>query len=218
MGYYFNLSNEWFGKNKFKIPFYKRTSIMIKPGLTVLVGCNGIGKTTFLHQLKYDLEEKKEKFILYNNLTDGGETSKQDALLKGDMQFVLNSTISSEGENIHLNIGKLASKIGYLIYNKLNSDDKRVFILLDAVDSGLSIDYIIDLKEHLFDFVVKDCKKKGIDIYFVVSANSYEMARESDCFDVYEGKYKKFKDYEEYREFILERRKIKEMRYGDEID
>jgi len=90
--------------------------------------------------------------------------------------------------------------------------------LLDAVDSGLSIDYIDELKEKLFQFIIDDCKKKGIDIYFVVSANSYEMARESDCFDVYEGKYKKFKDYEEYREFILERRKIKEMRYGDEID
>jgi hypothetical protein len=191
---------------------------MIKPGLTVLVGCNGIGKTTFLQQLEYDLKEKKEKYISYNNLLDGGSHARQAALDRNDIGFLATAATSSEGENINLNICSFASKLGHLIRKKLDQDDKKVFILLDAIDSGLSIDYIIDIKEHLFDFVVKDCKKKGIDIYFVVSANSYEMARESDCFDVYEGKYKKFKDYEEYREFILERRKIKEMRYGDEID
>jgi energy-coupling factor transporter ATP-binding protein EcfA2 len=218
MGYYFNLNNDWFGKNKFKISFYKRTSVMIKPGLTVLVGCNGIGKTTFLQQLECDLKEKKEKYIFYNNLLDGGHNARQAALDRGNIEFLATAAISSEGENINLNICNLARNIGYLIRKKLESNDKKVFILLDAVDSGLSIDYIIDIKENLFNFVIKDCKEKGIDIYFVVSANSYEMARDSNCFDVYEGKYKKFKDYEEYREFILERRKIKEKRYSDEID
>ena len=31
---------------------YKKKTITIKPGVTVLVGCNGIGKTTLLHQIR----------------------------------------------------------------------------------------------------------------------------------------------------------------------
>jgi len=125
MGYYFNLINDWFGKNKFKISFYKRTSVMIKPGLTVLVGCNGIGKTTFLQQLECDLKEKKEKYIFYNNLLDGGNNARQAALNRDDIEFVMTSAVSSEGENIQLNIGRLAGRIGYLIHNKLEQKDKK---------------------------------------------------------------------------------------------
>ena len=51
------------------------------------------------------------------------------------------------------------------------------------------------------------------DTVIVVSANEYEMARGENCFDVYNGKYIKFKDYEEYRQFILDSKEIKEKRY-----
>ena len=48
--------------------------------------------------------------------------------------------------------------------------------------------------------------------YIVVSANEYEMANNENCLDVCKGKYIKFKDYDEYKEFILESRKIKDSR------
>ena len=39
------------------------------------------------------------------------------------------------------------------------------------------------------------------------------MAREEQCFDVYNGKYIKFDNYEEYRNFILESKQNKNNRY-----
>ena len=51
----------------------------------------------------------------------------------------------------------------------------------------------------------------GNEIYIVVSANEYEMARDEQCFDVYNGKYVKIKDYEEYRNLVLQ---SKEWKYA----
>ena len=58
----------------------------------------------------------------------------------------------------------------------------------------------------------------GNEIYIVVSANEYEMASGEQCFDVYNGKYVKFKDYEDYRNLVMETREIKDARYKKMYD
>ena len=217
MGYKFKLNNAYYGTKEtsgFHTPLYHRTAVTLQPGVTVLVGCNGSGKTTFLLQLKDRLRKDKIPYLCYDNLEDGGSNARSQAAFYEDYAFVATSMQSSEGENIDMNLGRFAGKIGNFIYNKVTPEDKEVFILFDAIDSGLSIDHIVSLKEDLFDFVIKDTKAKGIDLYFVVSANSYEMARGMNCFDIYNANYKMFTDYEEYREFILESRKRKDKRYG----
>ena len=55
-----------------------------------------------------------------------------------------------------------------------------------------------------------------MQIYIVVSANEYEMAREEQCFDVINGKYINVPDYETYRQFILDSKAEKEKRYSQE--
>lgn len=131
---------------------------------------------------------------------------------------------SSEGENIVMNIGKLAERLGKFVKEgedpkekihiqlarsiamingeeiKESSIPNERWILLDAVDSELSVDNVVDIKEQLFKTILE--YNYGNDIYIVVSANAYEMARNEQCFDVYNEKYIKFKDYEEYRQFI----------------
>ena len=54
--------------------------------------------------------------------------------------------------------------------------------------------------------------KGNSSVYIIVTANGYEMARNENCFDVYNGKYVKFKDYEDYRQFVLKSKEIKEKR------
>ncbi len=120
------------------------------------------------------------------------------------------SMLSSEGENITMNLGQIAGKIGNFIKN--NPNNKDLWIILDAIDSGLSVDNIIDAKEFLFKTILEDKRNKDREVYIIVSANEYEMAREEQCFDVYNGKYTKFKDYEEYRNFILESKEWKNQR------
>ena len=96
--------------------------------------------------------------------------------------------------------------------SKSNSDSEELWFLLDAVDSGLSIDNVNDLKEYLFKTVIKSERDKRV--YIIVSANAYELARKENCFDVISGKYVRFKDYEEYRDFVLKSKELKVERYA----
>ena len=107
-----------------------------------------------------------------------------------------------------------ANKIGKFVRN--NKNTKKIFILLDAIDSGLSIDYVIELKKDLFKTILSDTLSKGIETYIVVSANEYEMARNEKCFLIPDMKYKTFKNYDEYRDFIIESRNKKNKRYNHE--
>lgn len=227
----FTLIEDYYGEG---INLYKKKTITIKSGVTVLVGCNGIGKTTLLHQMEDKLKQDKIPCIKFDNLHDGGSKSVSEASFYGDFGFVATAMCSSEGENIVMNIGKLAERLGYFVKEgedpkekkhiqlarsiaKINGEkikeetipDER-WILLDAIDSGLSVDNVVDIKERLFKTILEYnyCN----DIYIVVSANAYEMARNEQCFDVYNGKYVKFKDYEEYRQFVLDSKEWKEGR------
>ena len=94
---------------------------------------------------------------------------------------------------------------------KKPSESKERWILLDAADSGYSVDNVVDLKE-LLKIIIEDGRSMGVAVYIVVSANEYEMAAGEQCFDVNTGKYLTFKDYGDYRKYILESRKRKDKR------
>lgn len=223
---------------KFKIPkdpyedginIYKKGTITIEPGVTVLVGCNGSGKTTLLDFIKSDLNEKKIPVYDYNNLSDGGSYSLSESLFTGDIDLASNQMCSSEGENIMLNISKIASnfkkfidtgKTGkysdrlYSIFSdkEIETNTNERWILLDATDSGLSIDNIIEVK-YLFKLILNDTDNIDKEIYIIVSANEYEMADGQPCFDVCNSRYVSIKSYNTYKQVILKSRAIKDNRY-----
>ncbi len=216
------------------VDLYSKKTITIKPGVTILVGCNGIGKTTLLQQIQAQLKQNNIPYIEFDNLHDGGSKSVSEASFYGDFGFMATAMCSSEGENIVMNMGKLAERLRHFIKGGKDPKEKKYtelarsiakingekikeesipnerWILLDAVDSGLSIDNVVDIKEQLFKTILE--YNYGNDIYIVVSANAYEMARNELCFDVYNGKYIKFNDYEDYRQFVLNSKEWKERR------
>ena len=189
---------------------YTKGAVTFKPGVTVLVGCNGLGKTTLLHEIEHQLNQSGVHCIKYDNLVDGGANARSRAGFYGEMSFLATSMCSSEGENIVMNIGRVAGRIGRLV--KTDPDSKEIWILLDAIDSGLSTDNVVEVKELLFKTILEDIRNEEKDIYIVVSANAYEMARGERCLDVRNLKYRKFRNYEQYRNFILETKKQKEDR------
>ena len=217
------------------------TEIELYPGLTVLVGCNGAGKTTLLNNIKSELKKEKVPCHMFNNLSDGG-TSAFSSIISGcsefaddDMNLGLTLWNASEGEAIKLNIGRQSTlykeflKTGYFKTrtHKMQSifsnekqpevvEDNRRVLLFDATDSGMSVDSICEIKE-LFKLILEEAKEQDLEMYIIISANEYELARNERCFDVNTGKYRTFSGYESYRKFILNSRKKKEKRIEQQM-
>ena len=211
----------------------KPKEIELNTGLTVLVGCNGAGKTTLLRNISEECKKQNIPCLSYDNLHDGGNSSLA-SLIENDLQEAVYLMSASEGECIKANLGRKSKifkefvekgivndryyRFAKILDNKedeiIESDD-RVF-LFDAVDSGLSVDSVVEIKS-LFDLILEDFKDSEKNIYIVIAANEYELARNSECFDVNEGKYIRFKDYEEYRSFVIKSRQKKDKRIEKQI-
>lgn len=191
---------------------YQSDKFTFDTGITVLVGCNGTGKTTLLRALQYQLKHLKETESIYYKYYDNdmescslGYNSLDDFRLFGAL------ATSSEGEKINLNIAEFVNNL-FKDSDKYE-DSKEIWILIDSVDSGMSIDNLVYMKTFFHSAFIN--KYPGKDIYVVVSTNSYETARGENCMDVRTAKHIKFEDYEEYRKFILNSRKYKEKRNED---
>ena len=208
MGRKFKIDNDAYGEG---IKMYNKATIELVPGVTVLVGCNGAGKSTLLKQLYHMIQKENIPCVMFDNLRDGGDRARASAEFYGNMTFLGTSLCSSEGENIRLNMQRFSDMIIKMF--KGNPHDQEYWIFADAVDSGFSIDNIVELKENLFGEILDVHKKK--DVYIVVSANAYEMARGENCFDVVNGRYVSIKSYEKYRSVVLKSRDKKNKRYGD---
>lgn len=219
------LHNNPYGSN---VNLFRKKTITLQEGLTVLVGANGTGKTTLLHSICEHLRKEKIPVYRFDNLIEGGSSENfNQFMFQGETEMAATSLMSSEGENIMIGIAALAKKMGSFIKTgkvkhmfDFLDEEKEVgnerWILLDATDSGLSIDNVIELK-NFFKFILNDAQKSNIETYIVISANEYELAAESNCFDVRNGKYIKFNDYNDFREFIIQSRKDKDKRIEDDI-
>lgn len=189
-----------------EIMFIEPLEREIEPGLTVLVGCNGSGKTTILNNIKSKyLKESDCKVFHWDGLVDK-KFNKDRSLDAQRFDILATLAFSSEGEEINTNIGILAQRIGSFVKK---SEDKDIVILLDGLDSGLSIDNIVDTKDFFKSLLIPDIEKNGHKCYIIVSANEYELARGETCIDARSGKKMKFKDYEDYRKFILKSKEEK---------
>ena len=194
-------------------PMFCKRQIEIEPGLTFLVGCNGSGKTTLLDQIRTIVRDKEIPYIKYNNLTDGNETSYSMSMAAyfGNFEQMSATFSSSEGENIALSLGRIAEKIGRKIKECEEDHKTQLFIFMDGIDSGLSIDAIEDVKKYLFGTIFQ--RAKDLDVYLIVSANDYTLTINERCLDVYTGDYKRFASYESYYKFILQSRERKDQRF-----
>lgn len=202
----FTLSNTWYSDYN---NIFKNNTLEVNTGITVLVGCNGIGKTTLLHQIKENLKDNDIPVCSYNFFEDDEKKMRQKYLANGETRKLANFVTSSEGERITYIACDLFYKIGRMINENPNS--KEYWILVDAIDSGLSIDAIAEVKESI-EWVLEENKDK--DVYFLISTNSYELARKEKCLMVENGKYTRFFSYEDYRNYILDSRDYKNKRDG----
>ncbi len=200
----FKINKDW---NGIGVELHQKGTVTLQPGVTVLVGCNGIGKTTLIKQLIQLLEKENVPVIKFDNLRDGGANARSNALRRYDFSFAATAMQSSEGENICMNMGNFVGQVGAL--QRKHPDAKELFIFIDAADSGLSIDNILEIKD-VFNLILSH--RGDTEVYIVISANAYEVARGENCYDVLRCRYLKFSSYERYRQFVLKTREIKDQR------
>ena len=206
MGKKFNLQPEAYEEGT---KLFAKKTVTIEPGVTVLVGCNGAGKTTMLRQIKGQLKSESAHFHCFDNHADGDRSAMERYMHYGNTKMFATMAFASEGERIMTVLSEQAANIGSLVRHSGSED---VYILMDAVDSGFSIDNVDQLKELLFETAIEDHESRGGKVYIIVTANSYEMARGEDCIDVISCNHIRFADYEEYRSFIIDSSKKKEER------
>lgn len=188
---------------------FETRQIEINPGITVLMGCNGAGKSTFMKIIKDKCKRDNIQHYFYDGASQGHSEAQQYAL-DYDPKFLFLSARSSEGEwvlgafNMHMD--KL---IKFVKGSKPNTD---IVVLIDAVDSGLSIDAITNFRD-LFDIMSEDCTKRNINLYLIISANNFKMAKDYDCVYPVTGEHMKFDKYEDYQEFIIKSAETRDARY-----
>lgn len=187
---------------------YKKDFITINSGLTVLSGCNGSGKTTLMHQIREELSKQDIPFISYDDVRNGRNDAMNVALnVDGDLKLLANLATSSDGEQLYQNVGTFAKKIGQAVRKCALDKQKELFIFLDASDSGLSVDRVVELKDFT-TMVINDAKKANVDCYFIMSANEFELCK-GECFSLPDMEYKHYNDYESWRDSIMESRDYK---------
>ena len=69
----FKITRDPYDDNK----IFAKASVSIEPGVTVLVGCNGAGKTTMLRMIENQLKERKEPYLCFDNLREGNSSAMQ---------------------------------------------------------------------------------------------------------------------------------------------
>ena len=211
---------------------FQKTKLIIEHGkVSCIVGCNGSGKTTLISEIKDNLYAKGAKELkkdFYHNafkvfLRDDEEDNKANKIYyidfdknadctTGDMDYVYNRlgiAYSSTGEGIMQRFGRICQFIGSTIRDL--EEGSELVLFLDDCDAGTSLDMISDIV-GLFPLIINDCEKRGINVYIVITANSYELCRYCDCISVHDFKHKTFKSYESYKKFVLKSREKKENR------
>lgn len=193
------------------ITHFKNTQLTINTGITILVGCNGSGKTTLLRLIKKECEQNEIPYLSFDNKIEGGAHAMSQAEFYGNIDSLLRLAWHSEGEQINECLGQMAIKLSNKVKSMHSGD--TLFVLLDACDSGYSIDNLLGMKDFLH-IVRDDTAQKGINAYIIVSTNSYELVRDETALNVSTFTTRKFKSYEAYYNFILKSRKYKDSRYA----
>ncbi len=180
--------------------------VYISPNtITVLVGKNGYGKSSFIHGLMHYAKIHNHTVLSWSDNEHGRNNGMQALLFNDNMQGLAAMAFHSEGEAMHASFGLMfAQKLGAMI-RKLKVDrpkSNKVFLLIDQIDSGLDVHLIDDVKDFLRNVVIPDINKAGFDAFIVLSANSYELVNGEDCIDPVTRSHVAFASYDEFTDYI----------------
>lgn len=177
---------------------HRKFQVTFDHGINTIVGKNGSGKSSMINELKDYLRDNKIPAYHYDSVYEGKDTFGF-AMLRGDITTAATHQCSSEGERVIVSYGnKLENIKQFLMKHK---DDEYVFLLCDALDSGVSINVIKELMD-VFELIIQEFP----NVVIVNTANNYEFTRDTRCIIAKNGKDIQFKSYEDYVKFICKKR------------
>ena len=238
----FRLTNNWKDENQ---GIFTTKSVEIPANqITCLIGCNGIGKTTAIEEMKQflestgarevtDLQEYNPMAGLFDSLREDKDKKKPTAYIvyfDKDKTFIKNKgqggqswgfdhdiaricgNNSSNGESVIMRLNGAIEAIGIFIKKSIK-EQVPLWIFIDDVDAGTSIDVIAEVKANLIQ-ASEYLNKHNLEHYIVVTSNSFEFAKDMYCLYARTMKPIEVTDYEKYKKFVLKSRKDKEKRDG----
>lgn len=208
-------SNPKLNKGKTKVVKYT-----FNPGVTMLIGSNGVGKTFTLNQIHSifsdgwaiqtweDIPQNKNIKDLYSSFHYDNvyeeKWTKDNWIHSGLESRFASAFDNSEGQDMWDFLYYKISDIGRAVTKAMKDNKRGIFILLDGLDSGLSLDIINKLRTEVLDFIVNvENKRSSLEIYIVCSANSYELCNNYDCIDVTNQTHATFTNYDEFSKYFI---------------
>lgn len=182
----------------------KSFHILLEPGLNILVGPNGSGKTTAIRQIKGQCKRNHINVFSYDNLSDGNSNQYYGFMQSGQFDILADAMTSSEGQRIIVNFGNKIALLRNLVEKASISDDKKCVALIDGADSGLDIPGINSIKDVFINTIIPHANKCGVELYVLISTNNYEFT--IDCpnvISVKSGIRLSLSGYDDFRKFIL---------------
>lgn len=174
----------------------------IKGRLNILVGGNGVGKTTLLNGIKrkeYEIESTTPIEIKqYSNSKDNYRVKTSANMTTPQMITQANAKFMSEGQSI---LYSLISFLGNIEKEaeRLLEEKKSLIVILDEVDSGLSVDAI-----NVLMHIIIDILNTHMNVQFFISSNNYHFTFvHNNIINMYNGKYQKINSYEEYFNLMI---------------
>lgn len=176
---------------------------LIPNKITVLVGKNGYGKTSLMRGIEEWCEEHNEICVSWSDNEYGRDNGRGILGFHEDYKNLASMAFVSEGQSIMSSIriffiGKCVKAM-----NNRKPDQENIFLLMDQLDSGLDVHQINYIKKVINDTLIDDMHvKNGLDVYPIITANTYEVAIGEDCVDPITREHMCFNTLEEYTKYI----------------
>ena len=159
----------------FDIHKTKNPDFDLLPGITVFVGCNGYGKSSTIEEIVSYMRDNKMPHLYY-------DATVHDVDSVTDVQTLAYCFQASEGERVSAIFSDFIKAIRKM-KAKCMETRSPIIILIDGIDSSLSIDMVIEVRKLLCT-ITDDCIESGIIPYICISTNSYELCNASEYFRI----------------------------------
>ena len=195
---------------------YEYDSVCLEPGVIFLVGCNGSGKTTIMHQIeKYvkHSDDLSNVAVIFFKCNESMNVVNETFMTGSDIELGATILSSSEGERMSMALTRAFNRMWDQCKNsKIHS----VIFMLDSLDSGVDIPTLRMIRGVLDETINIAKDEFDTELYILVSANDYALVENRKCLDVRTGKTLIFHSWTDYAEFCEESNKFKQDRYSED--